>query len=164
MNTEDRKLYYQLALDPDTLNNLSPYTLNNLSPYTLKNLSPYTLNKLKDYEELVKAIPVLEKPYTKLLKDIQAKQRIFKQSTYGEIEDYDPKANVCGTPMCTAGHLVNMAGKPGYDLKNKYGWAIAATVIHKKAHPDLPAQNFGSIPQEWALAYIEEMAEIESNK
>ncbi len=69
--------------------------------------------------------------------------------------------NICGTPMCTAGHLVNMAGEIGYKLKSKYGWANAAMLIHLKSNPDLPVQNFGSIPQEWALAYIEEMAERE---
>jgi hypothetical protein len=60
--------------------------------------------------------------------------------------------------MCTAGHLVNMGGGMGYALKDKYGFSVAAALIHEKAHPGWPCQNFGSIPQDWALAYIEEMA------
>jgi len=84
------------------------------------------------------------------------------QSTWGNIEEWDENLNVCGTPMCTAGHLVNMAGKRGYELKNEFGWGDAATFIHRKAHPDYPVQNFGSIPQAWAIAYIEEMAEREA--
>jgi hypothetical protein len=116
--------------------------------------------KEKDLDEW-ESIPVLEKPYTKLLKDLKDKKRIHNQATFGP--DYDPGAeNVCGTPMCTAGHLVNMAGKIGYDLKAKYGWAQAAALIHFKTHPGEPIQNFSAIPQDWAMAYIEEMAERES--
>jgi hypothetical protein len=55
-----------------------------------------------------------------------------------------------------------MAGKIGYQLKNKYDWSFAATLIHLKSCPHLPIQNFGSIPQAHALAYIEEMAELEN--
>jgi hypothetical protein len=111
--------------------------------------------KIKEWE----TIPVLVKPYTKLLEDINSNNRIHKQSTYGP--EKCPQ-NVCGTSMCTAGHLVNMVGKLGYELKNKYGWAVTASMIHYKAHPDYPCHNFGNIPQEWALAYIEEMAEREA--
>lgn len=64
--------------------------------------------------------------------------------------------------MCTAGHLVNMAGEMGYKLKDKYGWAFAASMIHEKSCPHLPQQNYGGIPQEWAEAYIEEMARLEN--
>lgn len=107
-------------------------------------------------------IPTLNKPYTQLLHDINKKKRIHTQSTFGALEDFNAAKKVCKTPMCTAGHLVNMAGKRGYELKNKYGWATAATLIHQKAHPDYPVQNFGAIPQEWAMAYIEDMAEREN--
>ena len=63
--------------------------------------------------------------------------------------------------MCTAGHLVNMAGKIGWDLKAKYGFRGAATLIHLKTHPNFPIQNFGAIEDERAMAYIEAMAEWE---
>lgn len=60
--------------------------------------------------------------------------------------------------MCTAGHLVNMVGEIGYKLRAKYGWVGAANLIHAKLRPDAPAQNFGNIPQQFAMAYIEERA------
>lgn len=66
--------------------------------------------------------------------------------------------------MCTAGSLVHMAGQRGYELKKEFGWEGAASLIHKKAHPDYPCQNFGGIPQSWAMAYIEEMAEREAEE
>ena len=88
-------------------------------------------------------------------------KRIHNQADFGP--DCDPKKNLCKTPMCTAGHLVNMAGKIGYQLKEKYGWIIAATLIHKKSRPDVSPQNFGGIPQKFAMAYIEERA-AEENK
>ena len=111
---------------------------------------------MKEWE----SIPVLDKPYSHLLSDIEAKKRIHRQSTWGP-EDGCYEVNVCETPMCTAGHLVNMAGSIGYDLKKKYGWKDAATLIHIKAHPDFPLQNFGGIDQTNAMAYIEAMAEWE---
>ena len=61
------------------------------------------------------------------------------------------------------GHWVNMAGAKGYELKKKYGWAEAASILHKKNYPDAPCQNFGSIPQAHAIAYIEVMAERVDN-
>jgi hypothetical protein len=57
-----------------------------------------------------------------------------------------------------------MAGEIGYALREKYGWSSAASLIHLKTHPDYPIQNFGEIPQEYALAYIEEMAEMEEKE
>jgi hypothetical protein len=105
----------------------------------------------------------LDKPYSKLLEDIKAKRRIHAQSTFGP-DDCPAEQEVCGTKMCTAGHLVNMAGEIGYKLRHKYGWAVAAGMIHYKAHPGYPCQNFGSIPQDWAIAYIEEAAEMEQEK
>ncbi len=164
-------------LSADTINNLSAYTIKNLSADTIKNLSADTINnlsadtinnlsadtmgiiqdKIKEWE----TIPVLEKPYTKLWNDIKDKKRVHKQSDWGP-ESCVAEDNICGTAMCTAGHLVNMAGIVGYQLKDKYGWRMAAMLIHQKSSPDLPCQNFGNIPQEWALAYIEEMANREN--
>ena len=109
---------------------------------------------------LLAQVPKLDKPYSRLLADIESKRRIHKQSTWGP--ECDPVDNVCGTPMCTAGHLVNMAGEIGYKLKDKFGWAGAARLIHQKSRPYAPPQNFGSIPQEFAMAYIRERAKEES--
>lgn len=63
--------------------------------------------------------------------------------------------------MCTAGHLVNMAGEAGYRLKDRLGWVDAARLIHLRSRPDAPPQNFVNIPQAWALAYIRERASEE---
>lgn len=112
--------------------------------------------------ESIGEIPVLEKPYTRLLAEIQEKKRKFKQSTWGPEMERTPESNICKTPMCTAGHLVSMAGEAGWALKQKYGFATAALLPHDAAHPAIPSQNFGAIPDAWALAYIEEMAELES--
>ena len=153
-------------LSADTLNNLSADTLNNLSAYTLNNLSAYTLNKLKEYQELVDAIPVLSKPYTQLLNDIKENKRTFKQSVWGNIETWeqacDAKNNICNTPMCQAGALIHMAGKAGYELKQYLNsWERAATIIFKKANPDLREPNFLNTSQESALVFIEETAKLE---
>jgi hypothetical protein len=118
--------------------------------------------EIDKFQELIDAIPILEKPYSRLWKDMQDKKRIHNQSKWGP--DCDPEINICNTPMCTAGHLVNMAGSAAYKLKNATDWKYAASVIHRKAHPDLPAQNFGGIPQEFAEEYIKQMAEIEEAK
>jgi hypothetical protein len=154
-------------LSADTLNSLSAYTLNSLSAYTLNSLSADTLKNLsadtlKKIEKIWAEVPLVEKPYSTLNDDIKAKRRVHEQSQWGP--DYDPKENLCGTQMCTAGHLVNMGGADGYKLKNKYGWEKAAAMIHIKAHPDMPTQNFGSIPQADAIAYIELAAEFEKRE
>ena len=112
-----------------------------------------------DVQTLEDSIPLVEKPYSRMLEQIKAGQRIHKQSTFGP--DCDPKTNLCKTPMCTAGHLVNMGGELGYALCQKYDFFVAGALIHEKAHPGIPCQDFSGIPQEWAMAYIEEMAEYE---
>ncbi len=68
------------------------------------------------------------------------------------------------TPMCTAGHLVNLAGTVGYALVKKYDLPAAARMIHIKNRPDVPPQNYGSIPQRLAIAYIRERVAEEAAK
>jgi hypothetical protein len=111
----------------------------------------------KEWDE----IPIIKNLYSKLLEQIESGQRIHQQSIFGP--DCDPKTNVCKTPMCTAGHLVNFCGAIGYKLREKYGWVIAARMIHNKNRPDVPPQNFGGIPQEFAMAYIRERAQEEQS-
>ena len=154
-------------LSADTINNLSAYTINNLSAYTINNLSADTINNLSDkataaLKGIWDAVPDVVAPYTTLSNDLKGKRRVHNQSDWGP--DCDPETNLCGTSMCTAGHLVNLGGAKGYALKNKFGWATAAGLIHMKAHPDAPTQNFGNINQAHALAYIEMMAEFEQRK
>ena len=117
----------------------------------------------RELEDFLADVPLVERPYSRLWADLKAKDRVHKQSTFGP-ETAIADDNVCGTPMCTAGHLVQMAGAAGYALRKKYGWVGAAALIHMKAHPDDPPQNFGSIPQDWALAYIETMAKKEASQ
>jgi hypothetical protein len=121
----------------------------------------WTPSDLIAAEELWNSIPAIEKPYSRMLADIEERKRIHDQSTFGP-EDFDPKRNVCKTPMCTAGHLVNMGGEDGFKLKDAYGWERAALMIHMKSRPDAPPQNYGGIPQEWAMAYIRERAAEEA--
>ncbi|MBL8644417.1 MAG: hypothetical protein JNK21_10840 [Rhodospirillaceae bacterium] len=111
-----------------------------------------------EIDEMLKDVPLLDKPYTRLLNDIREKRRTHKQSTFGDLDHYEPDDNVCGMPMCTAGHFVQMAGKAGFKLKRTYDWTGAYQLLHMKAHPDTPPQSTASIPQDWAMAYIETMA------
>ena len=138
------------------------YTVSRLisEGYTVSELiSEGYLNDIEGWDR----IPKLEKPYSKLWEEIQAKKRLHNQSDWGP-STCPTHDNICKTPMCTAGHLVNMAGSIGYELQQKYGWAGAASLIHAKSCPDLPEQNYGAIKQEWALAFIECNAELESKK
>jgi hypothetical protein len=120
----------------------------------------YSASELEDF---LADVPLVERPYSRLWADLKAKARVHKQSTWGP-DTAIADDNVCGTPMCTAGHLVQMAGAAGYALRLKYGLSGAATLIHMKAHLDEPPQNFDSIPQDWALAYIEMMAAKEASQ
>lgn len=112
----------------------------------------------KDYPEYA-AIPVIENPYSCLLGDIKKKKRILDQSTFGPRED--PEKNLCKTPMCVAGNLVNLVGAVGYEMANRYGFETAASLIHIKIRPDAPLPNFNAVPNEWTMAYIEARAEEE---
>jgi hypothetical protein len=107
-------------------------------------------------------VPAIENLYSRLLDDITAHRRVHKQSTWGP-ENPTPELNICKTPMCTAGHLVSMAGESGWNLKRQFGWEGAARLIHDRAHPGWPPQNYGAIPDEWALAWIRTMAAHEKN-
>ena len=101
-------------------------------------------------------VPVLIKPYTQIWADLQSKKRVHDQGTFG--------SNVCGTLMCTAGHLVSVAGNAGAKLLKKFGnsYISAATALHYAAHPDMPVQNYGAISDDLALGYIEFMAQHEA--
>lgn len=118
----------------------------------------WTPSDLQEFDN----IPIIENVCSRLVADIEAGRRKHRQSTFGP-DTKTPEPNICNTPMCTAGHLVNMAGEIGWDLKKKYGWETAARLIHSRAHPGWPPQNYGGIPDAWALAWIETMAEHEKN-
>ena len=103
--------------------------------------------------------PKLNKPYTKLIADIEHNLRQFNQSTFGPPV---PVENLCKTPMCIAGHLVNMAGDEGWKLKDELGYAVAAALIHDAAHPDIPCPRFDNYSDELAMGFIRHMAKLES--
>lgn len=117
---------------------------------------------LSEVDALEARIPLIEKPYTKMHQAILNKSIVHNQYTFGDHWRVDNGDHVCNTPMCTAGNLVAMGGKDGWALREEFGFATAAALIHFKAHPDYPLQDFGAIPQKCALAYIEEMAEREA--
>lgn len=66
---------------------------------------------LSEEEALLSSVPLIERPYSRLLADIQANLRDHRQSTFGPEEPTDDE-HICGTAMCTAGHLIQMAGAP----------------------------------------------------
>ena len=114
-----------------------------------------------------KSAPKIEKPYTTLLSDINNKKRNYRQSDWGDIKDFDPNRNICNSPMCIAGHLVNIMGKWGYELlveKCNGSFYQAATIIHNELHPDFPAFIFTITDQDTGLAYIELMVEMENSE
>jgi hypothetical protein len=158
--TTDRKLLALLACNKHALRqggfSVSELLQGGFSVSELRQ-GGFSVSEVDAFEE---TIPLVEKPYSCMLEQIKAGQRIHKQSTFGP--DCDPATNLCKTPMCTAGHLVNMGGEKGYALREKYDFFVAGALIHSKAHPDIPHQDFSGIPQEWAMAYIEEMAEYEA--
>ena len=106
------------------------------------------------------SVPKVKNLYSRMLADINASERKIDQSTFGPD---NPPANICDTPMCIAGHTVHLAGAPGYALKNRFSFDIAARLIHRASCPDLPEPRYDSYPNEWALAYITEMATLETN-
>jgi hypothetical protein len=108
-------------------------------------------------DELEALVPLVREPYTRMLANIDQ----HKQSTFGP-EKMVAEDHLCKTQMCTAGNLVAMGEQAGWALRKKYGWIAAATLIHYKAHPDYPLQNFSAIPQEFAVAYIRDMAAREA--
>jgi len=105
-------------------------------------------------------IPRMENLYSRMAADVQSKARTLRQSTFGP-ETVDAE-HVCRTPMCIAGHTVNLAGAEGYALKEVFGFACAARLIHIASCPTLAPPRYDTYPDEWALAYIEEAAALET--
>lgn len=130
----------------------------NLSPDVIKNLSPDVINNLS----LVNDLPVIPDQYAALLKEIEGNPAIYKQSTFGELND--AKSNVCESPMCIAGHQVHMAGKEGYKAKKEFGYATTAALVHLKAYPDAPVFNYMLTDNASGLLYIKMMAAFDNRK
>jgi hypothetical protein len=105
--------------------------------------------------ELAKNAPKVDKLYSRIAADIASESRKLDQSTFGPEE---PPSNLCNTPMCIAGHTVNMAGESGYKLAHVFGFDGAARLIHIASRPEVSCPRYDSYPNEWALAYIQERA------
>ena len=71
--------------------------------------------------------------------------------------------NACKTSHCRAGHVVHLAGEPGYALQRFHGWALAAQLIYRESNPSLPvAPTRFFETNEQAMADMERMAELEA--
>ena len=103
--------------------------------------------------------PKVSRLYATMADALAAQRRQLDQSTFGP--DSDPGSNLCATPMCIAGHTVNLAGEAGYKLAAQVGFATAALLIHRQTYGDAPPPRYDNYPNEWALAYVEMMAERE---
>ena len=165
-----------LALDPSGLSRdqigwlsraqiggLSPAQIGGLLRAQLGGLSPDQLGWLSPDQAAAifgdASIPKVEKLYSKMLAGIRDAKRKLDQSTFGP--DEDAGENLCDTPMCIAGHTVNLAGAAGYALKDRFSFEAAARLIHRASCPDTPEPLYGNYPSAWALSYIEEMARLE---
>jgi hypothetical protein len=121
-------------------------------------LSPDQIARHKEFWDQV---PRIDRLYSSMLGDIEGARRLLDQKTYGP-EQGIPEDNLCQTPMSIAGHTVNRAGSAGMRLKEKFGFANAAALIHDKSRPGVSRPRYDSYPNEWALAYIQERAEEEN--
>jgi hypothetical protein len=140
---------------------LSWLTSEQLSGLTSEQLSWLTRSQLSGLTSEQK-IPTIPNLYSLMLAAIKDEQRVLDQSTFGP--ESDPGTNLCDSPMCIAGHTVNLAGAEGYKLKNVFGFAGAARLIHNASRPDVGAPRYDVYPSEWALAYISERAAEEKAK
>src|SRR5438874_2197492 len=99
----DQKTMVLMATSRLTGDQLSWLTRDQLSWLTRDQLSWLTGDQ---------QIPKVERLYSHMLADIREEKRILDQKTFGP--DAGPGENLCGTPMCVAGHTVNLAGPDGY--------------------------------------------------
>ena len=123
-----------------------------VSPGTLDRRagSPATLVSIKKF---IESVPVLLKPYTRILEAIARKGCKLDMGEWHQ----------CETVHCAAGWIVHLAGKEGYDLERRLVSTLsAAKCILRKSRPEAPLPNFYAT-NEQALAFImarakEEMA------
>jgi hypothetical protein len=140
-----------------TRDQLSWLTRDQLSWLTRDQLSWLTRDQLSWLTR--EGVPVVSNLYSQIWAGIKGSIRKIEQSTFGP--DCDPAENLCKTPMCIAGHTVNLAGAEGYKLAEQIGFASAALLIHRASCPDVAAPRYDNYPNEWAVAYIETRAEEE---
>jgi hypothetical protein len=147
------------GLSPDQIGWLSPDQIGGLSRSQIGWLSP-------DQTAIIfgdASVPKVERLYSRMLEEITESKRQLDQSTFGPEELIDVE-HVCKTPMCIAGHTVNLAGAAGYALRRRFSFDIAARLIHRASCPDLPEPRYDNYPNAWALSYITEMAHIQDEQ
>jgi hypothetical protein len=146
-------------LTPDQIARLTPDQIARLTPAQIAWLTPAQIAKRED---LWARVPAVDRLYTQILKGISEERRVLDQSTFGP--DSESEASVCNTPMCIAGHTVNVAGSAGYELLESMRGDFGATaaLIHAKSRPEAPRPRYDSYPNDWALAFIEERAAEEA--
>jgi hypothetical protein len=150
------------GLSQDQIGELSRYQIGGLSQDQIGWLSQDQIGWLsQDHKLLIKLArnaPKVENLYSRIAADIASESRKLDQSTFGPEA---PPKNLCNTPMCIAGHTVNIAGEAGYKLAHVFGFDGAARMIHMASRPDVSCPRYDSYPNECALAYIQERAEEE---
>jgi|GEM_PF-6600210 len=127
----------------------------------------FSASEVRELEKLISKLPKEPKPYTRMLVDIKAGKRKHDQSTFGPDNTVElGDRGVCDTPMCTAGHLKQMAGEVGHKIFRLLDGDFAATgrIIHDAWCPGVPRQNYGAIDQKLAMAYIEWRAAEEAKQ
>jgi hypothetical protein len=154
---------YQIGgLSQDQIGGLSQDQIGGLSRYQIGWLSQDQIDWLSKENQVIlfgADVPKVKHLYSKMLTDINNSKRYLDQHTFGP--DSAP-TNICNTPMCLAGHTINLAGAKGYKLKDRFSFEIAARLIHRASCPDFPEPRYDSYPNEWALSYITEMAKLET--
>jgi hypothetical protein len=154
-------------LSPDQIGWLSRSQISWLSRSQIGWLSPDQIGGLSPDQTLIifgdASVPKVERLYSRMLEEITESKRQLDQSTFGPIDAEYVEAP-CESPMCIAGHTVNLAGAAGYVLKRRFSFEIAARLIHRASCPDLPGPRYDNYPNAWALSYITEMARIESEQ
>jgi hypothetical protein len=143
------------GLSRDQIGGLSPTQIGWLSPTQIGGLSPTQIGWLSRdqkaiFEEIQKGVPILEKPYTKILEAIQGQGKL-EMSTW----------HTCDTTHCIGGWtcVLTPGGRKFEALFSSPG--DAAAQILRVSRPDAPLPNFMA-SNEAAMAFIEARAAEEA--
>lgn len=162
-------------LSPRTLNQLSPEILASLSFESLKSMSATSfirlsdsvinnLNPNYDIRGILDSIPeIKDNPYTSILSQISKGEITFDQKEYDSLKTYDKDRDIKNTGLNLASHIIELAGKAGYNLREYTSYKLAAGLIHKKKYPTVPVFNFDIPDNIFGMAYIETLAAFEAS-
>ena len=103
-----------------------------------------TLDRMEEIRDLV---PVLEKPYTNILAQINHAGCHLKMDAW----------HTCDTTHCLGGWTTTLSGPKGKKLESNIGMPFAAAAILRKSRPDAPLPDFYA-SNEAAMAFIEARA------